>query len=132
MGLTNYEQVWQEHMTAGSKAFQEQRYDDAETHFKTTVVVAELLWPKSLRLVDCLNHLAAVYVAAGKFVEAQPFYERAIAIVSETRGTMAAELIPLLEGYTQVLRHTRRRMEAESLERRLLVIKKRVDSEKRP
>lgn len=129
MGLTNYEQVWEQNRRAGEKALQLRQLGNAEEHYRMTVVLSELLWPKSERHAECLTHLGNVYVAEGDAAKAQPFIEKALAILSEIRGTMDPALIPTLECYTRVLRKTHHRMEAENLERRLLVLKRRAGME---
>ncbi len=126
MGLTNYEQVWEQNRQAGEKALRLQQLGSAEEHYRMTVVLAELLWPKSERHAECLTELGSVYLAEGEAGKAQPFLERALAILSEIRGTMDPALIPTLECYTRVLRKTHRRLEAENLERRLMVLKRRA------
>lgn len=58
--------------------------------------------------------------------KAQPFLEHALALLSQIRGSTVPALIPILECYTHVLRNTHRRLEADTLERRLTVMKRRA------
>lgn len=125
MGLTDYEQVWEQNRQAGEKALGQGKLAEAEEHYRVTVVVSELLWPKTERHGQSLKNLGDVYLAKGEAAQAQPFLERAVAILTDVRGGMDPILIPALESYSQALRKTQHHREAENLERRIIVLKRR-------
>ncbi len=126
MGLTDYEKVWEENRQAGEKALRRGQLAKAEEHFRVTVVLAELLWPKTERHAQCLNDLGSLHLARAQAAEALPFLERALAILSDVKGHLDPALLPVLENYAQAMRKTNRTAEAENLERRIKELKRRL------
>lgn len=89
--------LWNTYMDEGQKAFQQERYGEAETLFKAALVEAEKLRivdpddPKKPgvgdpRVATSLISLADVYLAQGKADEAIPLYQRCLALTELTLG----------------------------------------------
>ena len=76
-----------------------------------------------------LNNLAALYQAQGKYAEAEPLYQRSLAIVEKALGPGHPNMALGLENYAVLLRETGRftdglrDAEAEELEARAKAIR---------
>ena len=69
------------------EAEQAGRFDDAITHFKRAVDLAEQYHgPENIAVAEMLGRLAGVYKAQGRTGEAEPLYERALAILEKIPG----------------------------------------------
>ena len=70
-----------------------------------------------------LNNLAALYRAQGRFTEAEPLYQRSLAIVERALGPEHPHMATSLENYAILLRQTARADEAERMEARANAIR---------
>jgi tetratricopeptide (TPR) repeat protein len=70
-----------------------------------------------------LNNLAALYEAQGKYVEAEPLYERSLAILEKALGPNHPLLAQILENCAALLRDTGRSDEAVKMEARAKAIR---------
>ena len=70
-----------------------------------------------------LNNLAALYDAQGKYGEAEPLYQRALAIWEKALGPEHPNVATCLENYAALLKKMGRGAEAEPLEARAQAIR---------
>jgi hypothetical protein len=56
-----------------------------------------------------LNNLAAFYKSIEKYTEAEPLYQRALAIFEKALGPTHPKVVTCLRNYVQLLRDTQRR-----------------------
>ena len=78
--------LWDTYMDAGTKAYQQGNYPEAERQFKGAVKEAEGFGPEAPRLTTSLNDLGALYRAQGKYAEAEPLLKRSLAIREKALG----------------------------------------------
>ena len=81
--------MWERYNVAGQQAMTTGRTFEAEGHFMLALAEAEKLGSTDARLPASLNNLANCYRQQGKYQEAEPLYERALAI--KTRQVGAAQ-----------------------------------------
>ncbi len=65
-----------------------------------------------------LNNLAQLYHAQGKDAEAEPLYQRSLAIREKALGPEHPDVATSLENYAAILRQTARADQAERMEAR--------------
>ena len=70
-----------------------------------------------------LNNLAWLYHTQGRYAEAEPLYQRALAIREKALGPEHPEVAASLENYAALLRETSRDTEAEKMEARAKAIR---------
>ncbi len=70
-----------------------------------------------------LNNLANLYQAQGHYAEAEPLYQRALAIREKALGPEHPDVATSLENYAALLRETARADEAERMEARAKAIR---------
>ena len=73
-------------------------------------------------MAQSLNNLAWLYDTQGKYAEAQPLYNRALAIGEKALGPEHPHVAVSLENYAILLRKTGRAAEATELEARAKAI----------
>ncbi len=74
-------------------------------------------------MASSLNNLALLYKAQGHYAEAEPLYQRSLAIVEKALGPEHPDLATSLENYAALLRETARADEAERMEARAKAIR---------
>jgi tetratricopeptide (TPR) repeat protein len=70
-----------------------------------------------------LNNLAALYRDQGRYAEAEPLYQRALAIWEEALGPEHPNVATALENYAALLRDTGRSEDAMEMEARAKAIR---------
>jgi len=75
-------------------------------------------------LTIALNILADVYRAERKFDRAEPLYQRTLSLVEKMRGPQDPSLVPILNGYAEMLRRAGRSEEAAKLDDRARFIQR--------
>ena len=70
-----------------------------------------------------LNNLAALYQAQGNYAEAEPLYQRALAIDEKALGPEHPDVATSLENYASLLRETGRAGDAAEMETRAQAIR---------
>ncbi len=73
-------------------------------------------------MAQSLNNLAELYQARGHYAEAEPLYERSLAIQEKVLGPEHPDVATSLENYAALLRETARADEAERMEARAKAI----------
>ena len=116
---------WEKSNAAGMKAYEEGRYAEAEKRWLAALEEAENFGPDDERLATSLNNLAGLYDNQGKHAEAEPLYQRALAIVEKALAPEHPDLATSLENYARLLRKIDRDAEAKKLESRAQAIRAR-------
>ncbi len=114
---------WQSYMAAGGKAYQQSNYPEVEKQLVAAVKEAEGFGPQDPRLGDSLNNLAVLYHAQDKHAEAEPLYQRSLAIVEKALGPDHPHVPTSLENYAVLLRETGRSAQAAKMEARAKAIR---------
>ncbi len=70
-----------------------------------------------------LNNLAQLYHAQGKYAEAEPLFQRSLAIWEKALGPEHSDVATTLENYAALLRQTARADKAERMEARATAIR---------
>ncbi len=70
-----------------------------------------------------LNNLAALYEVQGNYAEAEPLYQRSLAIQEKALGPEHPDVATSLENYAALLRQTARIDKAERMEARAKAIR---------
>ena len=118
--------AWQQSYDAGRAAYERADYPRAQKMFAAAVTAAERFGDDDLRLARSLNNLAAAYAAQGKYAEAEPLYQRALAILEKVLGPDHPDVAAVLSNYADLLRATKRGTEAASLEARAAAIREKA------
>ncbi|TDJ70156.1 MAG: tetratricopeptide repeat protein [Proteobacteria bacterium] len=85
---------WESYMEAGMTAYQQGNYAEAEKQWSAALKKAEDFGPQdrrlaAIRLATSLTNLAELYKTQGKYAEAEPLYQRALAIFENIRAKQA-------------------------------------------
>ncbi len=83
--------------------------------------------PEHPAAASSLNNLAELYRAQGHYAEAEPLYQRSLAIFEKTLGPEHPHVAAILENYAALFRHTARPDEAERMEARAEAIRARSE-----
>ena len=107
--------------------YRNKNYSQAEPLAKKALERAEKsLGPVHPLVAICLNNLAAVYKAQGKYVAAEPLYRRALAIRESTYGAEHPFVATSLDNLALLYKAEGKFAEAEQLYRRSLAIEERA------
>ncbi len=109
------EATWETHMEAGAEAFQQGDHAEAERQLAVAVEHAEEFGADDPRLALSLNNLAVVYRSQGRYAEAEPLHERALAIREEALGPDHPDVATSLNNLAELYRGQGRYAEAEPL-----------------
>ena len=107
--------LWETYMAAGDKAYQQGNYPEAEKQWAAALKEAERFGPEGLRLVISLDRLATLYQAKGSYTEAEPFFQRALAIREKALGPEHPDVANSLNNLALLYRDQGRYAEAEPL-----------------
>ena len=77
---------WERLTKTGGAAYQQGRYTDAETSWLAALEEAKQFGDEDVRLATCLNNLALLYNTQGQYGQAEPYYQRALAIYEKALG----------------------------------------------
>ncbi len=81
------------------------------------------LGPEHPDVAKSLNNLAGLYYDQGRYAEAEPLYQRALAIVEKALGPEHPHVATSLQNYAALLRETGRTEEADEMEARAKAIR---------
>ncbi len=84
---------------------------------------AEKFGDQDPRLATSLNNLAELYRAQGKYEQAEPLYQRALAIAEKVLGPEHSQVATVLENCAALLHKLNRDAEAERMEARAKAIR---------
>ena len=108
------------------------RCAEAEKQFKAAIGEAEMFGEQDQHIATSLNKLAALYYTQGKYVQAEPLYQRSLAILQKALGPEHPNLASSLENYARLLRKMDRNAEAKKLEARAEAIRAKHAQENPP
>ena len=94
--------------------------------FAAAVKQADHFPDQDLRLARSLNNLAAAYAVQGKYTEAEPLYQRSLAILEKVRGSDDPDVATALSNYAALLSATARSAEAAQLGARATAIREKA------
>ena len=77
---------WKTSTAAGLEAYQQARYAEAEKAWLLALKEAKNFGQEDPRLAASLNNLGALYFIQGKYAEAEPLYQRTLAIWEKALG----------------------------------------------
>ncbi len=109
-------------MRAGVTAYEQGNYVEAVKQTKAALSAAEAFGPQDPRLATSLNNLAVLYYAQGKYTEAEPLIERALAIREKALGPEHTDVGQSLNNLALLYHAGGRYSEAEPLYKRALAI----------
>jgi len=112
---------WESYITAAQQAYQQADCAEAEKQSEAALKEAEAF--DDVRLATSLNNLALLYKAQGRYAEAEPLYQRALAIREKALGPEHPDVATSLENYADLLRKTGRVSEATKMETRAKAIR---------
>ncbi len=116
---------WNTLNAAGIEAYQRGDYAEAEKRWSAALKEAEGFGPQDPRLATSLNNLGFLYQAQGRYAEAEPLYQRALAIKEKALGPEHPSVATSLENYAALLRNTGRTTEAAKMKARAKAIRAR-------
>ncbi len=123
--------AWEKFNAAGLEALNEGRLSKAEKKFLAALKKAEGFGTQDPRLATSLNNLAELYREQGKYAEAEPLHQRALAIREKALGPEHPDVATSLETYANFLRKMERDAEAEQMEARAKAIRSKMTQEPR-
>ena len=100
---------WEESIAVGEEAYRQGCYTEAERLFFSAPKEAKGLSQQGPRLATTLNNLVGLYLKQGKYEEAEPLYQRALAIDEKALGPEYPDTASIRENYADLLRKTERR-----------------------
>ncbi len=112
---------WESYIAAAQQAYQQADCAEAEKQSEAALKEAEAF--DDVRLATSLNNLALLYKAQGRYAEAEPLYQRALAIREKALGPEPPDVATSLENYADLLRKTGRVSEATKMEARAKAIR---------
>ena len=121
MSAPNQGAKWESYITAAQQAYQQADYAEAEKQSEAALKEAEAF--DDVRLATSLNNLALLYKAQGRYAEAEPLYQRSLAIREKALGPEHPAVATSLENYADLLRKTGRVSEATEMEARAKTIR---------
>lgn len=77
---------WKKSTIKGAKAYDEQRFGDAERAFKAAIKTAKELGPDNLKLSMSLANLGVLYNYRGYFDKAEPLFEESVKLQEKVLG----------------------------------------------
>jgi len=116
------QEPWKEYNNAGVEASEEARYGDAEESYLVALKEAEKFGDQDPRLATVLNNLASLFDAQGKYAEAEPLYQRALAIDEKALGPEHPDTAIDLNNLGGLYHDQGKYAEAEPLYQRALAI----------
>ena len=117
---------WDQASAKASEAFQQGKFGEAETLWKAALKDAENFPPDDPRLVVSLKSLADLDNDQKKFTEAEPLYQRLLAIEEKIQGADHPDVATTLYRLAKLYHAQGKTTEAEPLYQRALAIKDRV------
>ncbi len=123
---------WETLIADAAKAYQKADYAEAEKLFLAALKEGERFGNQDPRFAASLNNLAALYVAQGKYTDAEPLLQRALAIGEKALGPEHPDVAAVLENYAALLHKLNRDAEADKMEARAQAIRAKHAEENPP
>ncbi len=138
--------AWENYLEAGQKAYEQGDYPEAQKMFSAALEEADksgpddprwaislawlivlndtqILGPEHPDVATSLNNLASLYHNQGKYAQAEPLYQRALAIWEKALGPEHPQVATFLENFGDLLRKMNRDAEADKMEARAQAIR---------
>ena len=115
---------WRRYSAAGLEAMARGDLASAESMLSAAVEHAERHGPSDFRVAITLNILAGFYRTTGRHAEAEPLYERALAVAEERWGPDHPRVAMVLESYALLLGQTGRTGAAAQMAGRAAAIRR--------
>ncbi len=125
-GCTTQETRWDSIMADAVKAYQQADYAEAEKLLLAALKEAEKFGERDPRLATSLNNLAVLYNAQGKYTEAEPLYQRSLAIREKALGPEHPDVAQSLNNLAVLYNAQGRYAQAEPLYQRALAIREKA------
>ena len=109
--------AWEGRKRAGDEAYRRGNHGEAERHWK-----AQLEFEVNMGMTGSLDNLAMLYQAQGKYAEAEPLYERSLAMTEKTLGPEHPEVAQILNNLASLYQAWGKHAEAEPIIVRALAI----------
>jgi tetratricopeptide (TPR) repeat protein len=109
--------AWESRMRAGDEAYRRGDYGEAEKAWK-----AQLEFEVNMGSNRSVDNLAILYQAQGKYDEAEPLYERSLAMTEKFLGPEHPEVAQILDKLASLYQAQGKHAEAEPLHVRALAI----------
>ena len=116
------ENLWEAYKEAADESYQQGNYAEAEKQWLAALQEAENFGPEDPRLATSLNNLAVLYRAQAKYAEAEPLYQRALAIQEKVLGPEHPDVANSLNNLAFLYGAQGKYAEAEPLYQRSLAI----------
>ena len=113
---------WDRHTVAGIAAYEQGDYAKAEEEWVAALAEAEAFGPEDTRLATSLNNLGEVYRTQGRYGDAEPLYNRALAINEKALGPDDPKLAASLNNLALLYDAQGRYEEAEPFYKRALAV----------
>ena len=107
---------WEQATDAGIQAYTHGHSAEATHSVETALREAASFGPADTRLATSLNTLAALAMAQGQYPRAEPFFQRALAMLEQTLGSEHPVMVTSLENDAALLRWMDCQTEAGTLE----------------
>jgi len=98
------EASWQRYVQSGQLALQQGRHERAEKQFMAALEDAEAMGERNPRLAITLNLLGEAYRIQGKFLEAEPLFQRALTLGEQSLGKENPEFTKIVKNYAKLHR----------------------------
>ena len=115
---------WRRYSAAGLEAMGRGDLASAESLLSSAVEHAERHGPSDFRVAITLNILAGFYRTTGRHAEAEPLYERALAVAEQRWGPDHPRVAMVLESYALLLGQTGRTAVAAQMAGRAAAIRR--------
>jgi tetratricopeptide (TPR) repeat protein len=114
---------WDSMMADAAKAYQQADYAQAEKLLLAALQEAEKFGEQDPRFAASLNNLAELYRVQAKYAQAEPLYQRALAILEKALGPEHPNVAAVLENYAALLHKLNQDAEADKMEARAQAIR---------
>ena len=98
------EASWQRYVQSGQLALQRGRHERAEKQFTAALKDAEAMGEQNPRLAITLNLLGEACRIQGKFLKAEPLYQRALTLGEQSLGKENPEFTRIVKNYAKLHR----------------------------
>ncbi len=118
--------AWENYTDAGRERDEQAHYAEAEELFFAALKEAESFGEKDTRLATTLNELALLFTDQGKYAEAEPFFQRSLAIYEKALGPEHLDVAIILNNLGLLFTDQGKYAEAEPFFQRSLAIREKA------
>ncbi len=111
------EMSWEGYNDAAVEAYEQARYAEAEELLLEALREAEKFEEQAPRLTTSLNNLALLYLGQDRFAEAEPLFQRSLAIAEKVLGPEHPDMATSLNNVALVYYNQGKHAKAEPLYR---------------